>query len=397
MGHHMHAAFKPRAWRQVAIGILREFIPPQFLPRSGGDNAADEAAGHGTLQAREGYGLNEGDLPTLTTDSMWEHRTVCSEWWNMCGVGELEIPLVSLRLIRCGRLPTTAVPAVVAGLPLDQASLLVIKSFILEGFKDFKESLVKEVIPQIVSTTVDATLAHLQPQNMARILSPHHIKMAVTKDILPGVLDKAARGSSFSPIASGPLNDSHWSNDDADNAFEYDLSPSDINGPPILQDLIQLNSPPENVHQLWLTPPSRSSPDFSLGSCPPAPKYSRREKAKKRARMGICMALDDPSATEKSPGQLEAIIAVMDGSEDLVVILPTGGGKSLLWHVVPKLEPNSASVIVAPFVLLLDQQLQNSKDKGINAFHYTAKCAIPPGFQHLFLQPESAGSAAFKM
>jgi hypothetical protein len=62
--HHMGAGFKPRAWRQTAIGIGREFIPPQFF-LDDSDNAADDACAHGTPQARKGYAIQEGDLPIL--------------------------------------------------------------------------------------------------------------------------------------------------------------------------------------------------------------------------------------------------------------------------------------------------------------------------------------------
>ena len=115
------------------------------------------------------------------------------------------------------------------------------------------------------------------------------------------------------------------------------------------------------------------------------------------ARQGIRRALGDEDATEKSPEQLEAIKEVLRAKKDFSLILPTGGGKSLVWQVVAIQRPKWGSIIVAPYILVLEEQVKSSLAKGIVAAQYTAKSVPPEGFQNLFIQPETGGSKAFAM
>ncbi len=86
-----YCAFKvnPSSYRQVAIGIGREHILPQYFME---DSTADEAAHHGGLIAHGHYGIAKGDLPYLSTDSVWQHRIIDREWHNITGVGRCRPP-----------------------------------------------------------------------------------------------------------------------------------------------------------------------------------------------------------------------------------------------------------------------------------------------------------------
>lgn len=88
MGKYCACAVKPRSYRQMAIGIAREHILPPYLTTSvEEDNVIDEAAHHGGQVAHTSYAVVEGDLPHLTVDSVWQHRTVSKEWHSIIGVG----------------------------------------------------------------------------------------------------------------------------------------------------------------------------------------------------------------------------------------------------------------------------------------------------------------------
>ena len=116
------------------------------------------------------------------------------------------------------------------------------------------------------------------------------------------------------------------------------------------------------------------------------------------ARQGIRMLFKDPAALERSPEQLLGIKLAIKGKKDSILILCTGGGKSLIWQVLAMVRPKWASVIVTPYVQVLSEQLQSSLGKGIIAAQYTASGNPPPlGFQNLFIQPETGGSRTFAM
>lgn len=126
------------------------------------------------------------------------------------------------------------------------------------------------------------------------------------------------------------------------------------------------------------------------------PALTPRSELVAEARRGIRMVLGVDSAREKSPEQLEAIVTALKGEEDFMVVLPTGGGKSMIWQALAKVRPAHGSIIVEPLVALLDEQLKNSKDMGILSFHYTVGRNPPIGCQNLFIQPETGGSVGFK-
>jgi hypothetical protein len=115
------------------------------------------------------------------------------------------------------------------------------------------------------------------------------------------------------------------------------------------------------------------------------------------ARQGIRMVLKNQLAAESCPEQLQAIKVVLRGKKDSITVIHTGGGKSLIWQVIAKLRPKWASIIVTPYVQVLKEQLQSSLDKGIVAAQYTSGNDPPPGFQNLFVQPETAASRVFSM
>lgn len=70
----------------------------------------------------------------------------------------------------------------------------------------------------------------------------------------------------------------------------------------------------------------------------------------------------------RSP-QLEIINSVLSG-EDIFVLLPTGGGKSLCFQV-PALVMDGICLVISPLVALMRDQVQNLQNKGIKAIALT--------------------------
>lgn len=65
------------------------------------------------------------------------------------------------------------------------------------------------------------------------------------------------------------------------------------------------------------------------------------------------------------PGQ-EEIIRTAAAGEDLLAILPTGGGKSLCFQI-PTLMKDGMAIVVSPLISLINDQVQHLRDKGIKA------------------------------
>src|SRR4249919_3137485 len=62
------------------------------------------------------------------------------------------------------------------------------------------------------------------------------------------------------------------------------------------------------------------------------------------------------------PGQREAVTAALGGRDSLVV-MPTGGGKSLCYQL-PGLATSRLTVVVSPLVALMADQLKRLTDDG---------------------------------
>ncbi|XDD52055.1 RecQ family ATP-dependent DNA helicase [Leptospira sp. WS92.C1] len=65
-------------------------------------------------------------------------------------------------------------------------------------------------------------------------------------------------------------------------------------------------------------------------------------------------------------GQKEAIQSVLEG-KDTLVILPTGGGKSLIYQLPSVLEEESLTLVISPLIALMKDQVDSLKAKGIPA------------------------------
>src|ERR1700684_3128377 len=70
------------------------------------------------------------------------------------------------------------------------------------------------------------------------------------------------------------------------------------------------------------------------------------------------------------PGQREAVQAALDGSDSLVV-MPTGGGKSLCYQRPALAADQSPAgplvVVVSPLIALMSDQLRRLRDAGVSA------------------------------
>ncbi|MGY0426296.1 MAG: DEAD/DEAH box helicase, partial [Polaribacter sp.] len=69
--------------------------------------------------------------------------------------------------------------------------------------------------------------------------------------------------------------------------------------------------------------------------------------------------------TEFRPPQKE-IIEVLLAQNDAIVLLPTGGGKSVCFQV-PALIQNGVCIVISPLIALMNDQVENLQKKNIKA------------------------------
>ena len=99
------------------------------------------------------------------------------------------------------------------------------------------------------------------------------------------------------------------------------------------------------------------------------------------------------------PGQQEVVSAVLD-KQDCLVVLPTGGGKSLCYQL-PGIVLPGICIVVSPLIALMNDQVEGLQKKGIRAMHLSGplrenelitaldNCKFG-NFKFLYLSPERA-------
>lgn len=176
-----------------------------------------------------------------------------------------------------------------------------------------------------------------------------------------------------------------------------------------------------------MTPPAASSPDLgsrSHGDSPilqpsswPDHPYKDRSLAEVQLddyadlvapclRALVGLGYEKP----KSTNQLKAMLLVLNHEHNLILLLPTGFGKSTLFQFIPKLavdfevdgRPRGGnSVVITPYTQLLLQHYDGSSAKGIPCFNWQddrqggTYQGVPTGTRLLFIQPESFISKRF--
>ncbi len=104
------------------------------------------------------------------------------------------------------------------------------------------------------------------------------------------------------------------------------------------------------------------------------------------------------------PFQEEIIQSVLSG-KDCLALLPTGGGKSLCYHV-PALMQDGLCLVITPLIALMNDQVNNLKKRGIPALAIssamsfvevskTLKNAIYGNFKFLYVSPERLETELF--
>jgi len=74
----------------------------------------------------------------------------------------------------------------------------------------------------------------------------------------------------------------------------------------------------------------------------------------------------DRNARFKSPEQGQALQLILEGKKDVLAILPTGGGKSLLFFLPTMLEPGMTTVVIVPLIAVMDDLRDRCTQAGIS-------------------------------
>ncbi|TMC15887.1 MAG: DEAD/DEAH box helicase, partial [Chloroflexi bacterium] len=80
------------------------------------------------------------------------------------------------------------------------------------------------------------------------------------------------------------------------------------------------------------------------------------------------------NGTFKSKEQEAGMQAITNNASPLIIILPTGGGKSLLFMMPTKLKGARTTIVVIPFIALIDDMLKRCKNADISCVEWKPNC-----------------------
>ncbi len=81
--------------------------------------------------------------------------------------------------------------------------------------------------------------------------------------------------------------------------------------------------------------------------------------------------VNDEHAQFKSPEQQQLLENILSKHDNILAIIPTGGGKSVAWEATVQAEPNTITIVATPFKSLIIDQLRRAKALNINAMEWT--------------------------
>ena len=141
----------------------------------------------------------------------------------------------------------------------------------------------------------------------------------------------------------------------------------------------------------------KDSPLFNRSTAPSAINYgsSGRVVSEDELMRAMQKVLRRDNVDFRSEEQREALYTIVSGNQTtpLVVVLPTGGGKSLLFMAPACLIDPGVTIVVVPYRALLDNLLKTAKDARIDCIEYR------PGEQNpaalVFVSADFAGGSQF--
>lgn len=98
---------------------------------------------------------------------------------------------------------------------------------------------------------------------------------------------------------------------------------------------------------------------------------SVRDGIASAASVSLQTFLQSPEANFSSPEQRSAVLHALQPGEDFLVVLPTGGGKSLIFMLPAFMNPDRVCVVIVPLVALQEDLIARCAAKGITAARFT--------------------------
>jgi hypothetical protein len=310
---YFKCALGVRGYRQSVVVVARAYLGTEYeLELEEEDDALIKQRGHGAFADRRCYGVQSRYLTTLSSDLMFRFGHMSEWWWRLTRFAPGKGPLLPLDIRRKGQSGDMYAP----------------HDYLAQNFsKTAEASYDEDKLAALMSATVETALQKLK----------QHMDTVIQTAVAAGVAEALSRQPTRHP--SPTLDDVHM--DDMYMPMEVD------NAPAVLPTVV---SEPMDV----------DSGDASL-----------------RAHLYLGQFYKDiPNPQFRSKGQQKMVEMAFAGNQNFVGVLPTGGGKSLVF-----LLPAFAATVDTPLDGLVQKTLVIIPNKSLmvdtlrKALHHGVSCA----------------------
>jgi superfamily II DNA helicase RecQ len=353
-----------RAYRQSVVVVARAYLGTEYeLELEEEDDALIKQRGHGALADRRCYGVQSSYLTTLSSDLMFRFGHMSEWWWRLTQFLPGRAPLLPLDIRR--KLqdsdsyipfhskdkewlsePKASIPATQASLDEDRLSALISASVTAAV------TLLKDNMEDIIASKVAAGVAEaLSRQSSVHIQAPQHLSMT--------------------PLSVNTM---------MDVDLPDSTPPCDISG------LTPLSSSDTLVSQ---------SMDIDSGHHSPLAQVYLKQFYK-----------DIPEPQFRSKAQAQMVEMAFTGTNNFIGILPTGGGKSLVFLLpafaaTVNTAPNGTvmkTLVIIPNKALLADTLQKALKLNVSCEQWTVRTSdhIIKNTALLLIAIESLASYKFR-
>jgi hypothetical protein len=371
-------------YRQIAVEISRIFLGSEMEVEQEELDILAAQRGHTEDTARFKYASEAGHLPRLSSDLLLRFGRVSEKWWHVANMLEGVAPLLPLKTRQRLRstLGASAGSATFESHKLDPEVLTPsLTSIIQDLFHKLQVGLESQIIG-IVSKGLASTLADssdLQSQ----------VKQMVAKSVANILKDAPLQFTTSTPPPPPPSafassSTHHESSHDQAMFDDHD----DIYVPESEAESSSSRVPPLNI---------TSHPDTTTRLDVSTYKPSQETQKYLEHLLGQHFP-DDPNPKFKSIEQMQAVELAVARQENFVLVLPTGGGKSLVFTLPPFNEPTFRTYVIVPNKALLNDHVERCKKLGLVTFQWLAHHkSVPDEAQIVFLALESAVTQTFRM
>lgn len=325
-GSYFKCAIGVRGYRQAVIVVARAYLGTEYeLQLEEEDDALIKQRGHGSLADRRCYGVQSAYLTTLSSDLMFRFGHMSEWWWRLTQFAPGMAPLLPLDLRRKSH-PGDVYCSVQPSLP----TAVQHSSFDEDRFA------------AMVSAGIATAIRSLKNE-MDGI-----IQTSVASGVAEVLARQATLTESLSRQSSGTLIATNTSMD---------------TDPPFLDPTLELTQMSKPSGNTVLDPMDVDSQDAS-GKATHYLKLFYKDRAAPQFR---------------SNGQQRMVELAFAGTQNFVGVLPTGGGKSLVFLLpafaatvdTPEYGTVEKTLVIIPNKSLMDDTLKKATHAGVSCAKWT--------------------------